>query len=359
MVTRRALLSSLAPAFLPLMGNTAAALSGSVDAPSPSGGDDTPVLQALVDDGAKQISLGEGPYEINRLKVQDRHGLILQGVGPATVLKGPDSDSPTILDIFSNTGSGGVSEIHVRDLQISYGPYSTNTTGLRVWNCLHFSLSNVLVYSNGRAVSIHGSGFGDIRNLQAFLGQSPTADGGAIEIANGGGMLTSAGPIKISASQFGGGGPNGTPAVRIGGPGVGGAFGVNFESCQFQAAGTGLRSTIEIDGSYTDVEFRNCHGESNLSTDLGGADFRIGQTSTVDRVAIVGGTWHGFGDGVSYQRYGVRAIRCKSLLVEGAGFYRLGNAHGYDGGCVHLEPTFTGAYRVALNTQDYVGPLQT
>lgn len=279
------------------------------------------------------VYIPAGSYAGN-IVVQDILGLSIMGDGEGTFITA--AVNVNALDIFSNSGSGGVNNISVSNLILSA---SGTGIGVRVWNCLHWDLTDVQTVGTGPGFSIQGSGNGRILNCQG-TGYP------ALAIGNGLDAITNSGPIAIVAGQytaFGGG----APAIQI----QGDPLGVTFTNVMYEMNGGTTTAAITIDGMITpyatgiagNVSFVGCHGESNYNTVGTGADFEIGKTHKFGSVSILGHSAFGHGDGTHPLQDMVRVYAAINVSVRDTIGWRFTATTGYSRSIIRLETTFPAA----------------
>lgn len=322
--------------------------------------DDTTSNQGAVDAcataGGGTVAMPRGT-SLTTISMQDVSGVVLQGSGRnSTILRGPNTTNPVVVNIFSNAFSGSVKRCSVRDLQITYHGSSTNTTGLRIWNALWFDVKDCLILANGTALSIQGSGNGNVTDVEAYLQQ--TAGNAAVDIGDGGGTLTSPGPVHFSGGQYSALG-NGHPALKIGAvSATKGSFSMVFDACTFNSNGAGMTAVVTVDGTYTSVTFNGCHSESCYNTTANtGVDFLIGATAKAGSVTFINPIHWGHGDGTRYQQYAIKVVACKNLSCTGGFWSKLTATNGYSGGIFRFEAGYPAAgdvISIRANSKDTV-----
>jgi hypothetical protein len=245
------------------------------------------------------------------------------------------SGDATATFLVTATASGNTNNIVVEHLRI----FNTGAgAGLKVWNVLWSTFSDLIVQVSGAGIGCDFEGSGNIllNGLQCYGGTT----GAAGKFGNGGGTLTNVGPLTVVAGQFAVQGGTG-PAIAI----EGDPLGLTFINMMYTSLGPTQTCAVAIDGPTSgtpvgSVQFLGVHGESNYnSRAVVLADFCIGAARKFGTVIIDGGNAWGHGDGVHPAQDFVRITAARNVIVRNFQASNLGFT-GYSRSMIRLESTF-------------------
>jgi hypothetical protein len=294
--------------------------------------DDTAACQAAIDAaeaaGGGVVYFPDGTYLVSGLEVRDSAGVTLRGAGRAATMIHGDGDADVIVNVISAGGSGGVSNVVVENMRVSYTVASpSGTVALQLWNCLHANVRNILLYggTSGVALNVHGSGNLVFDNVQAYGGPS----GRGVVFGNGSAALTSSGPLVWNSGQIAGQGATGLDIEAN-------TFDAVFNAPYISANGSGMTAAVKVNGLFTSAVFNGWYGESKYNPANTGVDMLIGNVAKPASVILNGPQQWGHGDGTNYQNYAVQLDACKRFVCIGGTWSKLGSTNGYNGGIFRL-----------------------